>query len=39
LGAAINSSERLFDESGECLVPRVAQLLDLIAVEVMGFIG
>ncbi len=37
LGAAINSSERVFDEHGECLVPRVAELLDLIAAEVMGF--
>jgi FMN reductase len=38
LGAAINSSERVFDEQGECLVPRVAQMLDLIAAEVIGFL-
>jgi hypothetical protein len=37
LGAAINSSERVFDESGGCLVPRVADALDLIAAEVIGF--
>jgi FMN reductase len=37
LGAAINSSERVFDESGRCLVPRVAQTLDLIAAEVVSF--
>ena len=38
LGAAINSSERVFDDEGQCLVPRVAQMLDLIAAEVMGFL-
>jgi FMN reductase len=38
LGAAINSSERVFDDSGVCLVPRVAQTLDLIADEVIGFV-
>jgi FMN reductase len=38
LGAAINSSERVFDESGTCLLPRVAQTLDLMAAEVIGFI-
>jgi len=38
LGAAINSSEHVFDEQGECLVPRVAQVLDLIAAEVIGFL-
>lgn len=37
LGAAINSSERVFDEHGRCLEPRVANTLDLIAAEVMGF--
>jgi len=37
LGAAINSAERVFDEHGRCLVPRVAQMLDLIAGEVMSF--
>ncbi|MDP9015084.1 MAG: NAD(P)H-dependent oxidoreductase [Pseudomonadota bacterium] len=39
LGAAINSSERVFDDDGQCLVPRVAQMLDIIAVEVIGFAG
>ena len=37
LGAAINSAEQVFDHAGVCLVPRVAQQLDLIAGEVMGF--
>lgn len=39
LGAAINSSERVFDDDGQCLVPRVAQMLDIIATEVIGFAG
>jgi FMN reductase len=38
LGAAINSAEHVFDESGACLVPRVAQLLASIADEVLGFV-
>jgi FMN reductase len=38
LGAAINSSERVFDDQGQCLVPRVSQMLDLIAAEVLGFL-
>jgi FMN reductase len=38
LGAAINSAETVFDEEGACLIPRVAQVLDLIAGEVIGFI-
>jgi FMN reductase len=38
LGAAINSSERVFDDQGHCLVPRVATTLDLIASEVLSFI-
>ncbi len=37
LGAAINSAENVFDDSGRCLVPRVAQVLDLMAEEVMSF--
>lgn len=37
LGAAINSAENVFDEEGTCKVPRVAQMLELIAGEVMGF--
>jgi FMN reductase len=36
-GAAINSSETIFDERGACLVPRVAQMLESIAGEVMSF--
>ena len=38
LGAAINSSERVFDDDGQCLVPRVKQMLDLIAAEVLSFL-
>ena len=38
MGAAINSSERVFDEAGACLSPRVAQMLDGIADEVLDFI-
>jgi FMN reductase len=37
LGAAINSAEMVFDEDGTCQVPRVAQILDSIAGEVLGF--
>jgi FMN reductase len=37
LGAAINSAETVFDEEGSCLVPRVAQVLDMMAQEVMSF--
>jgi FMN reductase len=37
LGAAINSAENVFDEDGRCLVPRVGQILDLIAGEVLSF--
>jgi len=37
LGAAINSAEEVFLEDGTCLVPRVAQMLDSIAGEVMSF--
>jgi FMN reductase len=37
LGAAINSAEDVFGEDGTCRVPRIAQMLDLIAAEVVGF--
>jgi FMN reductase len=37
MGAAINSTETIFDEDGTCQVPRVAQMLDLIAGEIMSF--
>jgi FMN reductase len=37
LGAAINSSENVFDADGSCLIPRVAQTLELIAEEVLSF--
>ncbi len=37
LGAAINSTEGAFDEAGRCQVPRVGQMLDVIATEVMSF--
>jgi FMN reductase len=38
LGAAINSAERVFDQAGACQVPRIGQMLDLIAGEVIGFV-
>jgi FMN reductase len=38
LGAAINSAERVFDETGACLMPRVAEILERIAGEVIGFV-
>jgi FMN reductase len=38
LGAAINAGECVFGDDGQCSVPRVAQMLDLIAAEVMGFL-
>jgi FMN reductase len=37
IGAAINSAERIFDEQGVCQAPRVAEMLDLMAGEVMSF--
>lgn len=37
IGAAINSAENVFDDSGKCLVPRVGQVLDMMAQEVMSF--
>jgi FMN reductase len=37
LGAAINSADEVFDEDGICRVARVAQMLDLIAGEVLDF--
>jgi FMN reductase len=36
-GAAINSSDKTFDENGACIAPRVAQMLDSIAGEVLSF--
>jgi FMN reductase len=36
-GAAINSSEKTFEDSGACLVPRVEQMLESIAGEVLSF--
>ena len=38
LGAAINSTETVFDANGACEVPRVAQLLELMAGEVLSFV-
>ena len=38
LGAAINSSDKVFDDAGRCVAPRVAQMLDLIADEVLAFV-
>jgi FMN reductase len=37
LGAAINTAEKVFDDDGTCLAPRVAQMLDMIAGEVLSF--
>jgi FMN reductase len=38
LGAAINSTESIFGANGTCQVPRVAQMLELMAGEVLGFV-
>ncbi len=38
MGAAINSSEKVFDAQGHCLVPRVADMLEMIGQEVVGFV-
>jgi FMN reductase len=38
LGAAINSTEPVFGANGACQVPRVAQLLELMAGEVLEFV-
>jgi FMN reductase len=38
LGAAINSAESVFDGEGICQVPRVGQILDMMADEVMSFV-
>jgi FMN reductase len=37
LGAAINTADNVFDDEGVCLLPKVAQVLDLMAGEVMHF--
>jgi FMN reductase len=37
LGVAINTAENVFDEGGICLLPKVAQALDVMAGEVMDF--
>jgi FMN reductase len=37
MGAVINSAENVFDEHGHCLVPRVGQVLEIMAQEVMSF--
>lgn len=37
LGVAINSAERVFDDQGSCLTPRVAETLNLVAQEIMNF--
>jgi len=37
MGAAINSSEGVFDKSGACVSSRVAQILDLMAEEILSF--
>ncbi len=38
LGAAINSAECVFDAQGTCQVPRVGEILDMMAEEVMSFV-
>ncbi len=38
LGAAINAGEQVFGEDGTCLVPRVAETLENIGIEVMSFL-
>jgi FMN reductase len=37
LGAAINTAEKVFDAEGACQVPRVGEMLDVIAREVLEF--
>ncbi|HEY2686172.1 MAG TPA: NAD(P)H-dependent oxidoreductase [Steroidobacteraceae bacterium] len=37
LGAAINSTENAFDAQGHVLIPRIGQVLDLMAGEVLSF--
>ena len=37
LGAAIKSADSVFDDDGDCRVPRVGQILDIMAEEVMSF--
>jgi hypothetical protein len=37
MGAAITSSESVFDQSGTCVAPRVTQVLDLMAEEILSF--
>jgi FMN reductase len=37
MGAAINSSESVFDAAGNCVAPRVAQVLDTMAEEMLRF--
>lgn len=37
LGAAINTANNVFDDNGVCLLPKVAQALDVMAGEVMHF--
>ena len=39
LGVAINSSDRVFDASGACNSERISQSLDIMADEILGFIG
>ncbi len=39
LGAAINAGEQVFAADGACLVPRVAETLERIGLEVLSFAG
>ena len=38
MGAAINSSEKVFDDGGVCIAPRTAQMLEQIAAEMLAFV-
>ena len=38
LGVAVNTAERVFDDEGTCLIPRVEQNLETMAAEVMSFL-
>jgi FMN reductase len=37
MGAAINTSDKVFDADGKCNAPRVSEMLEMIALEVVGF--
>jgi FMN reductase len=37
MGAVINSADNAFDDQGKCLTPRIAQVLEVMAQEIMSF--